>query len=66
MRASPVRPSGLSRGLFLGPPLVPDESQQRAVTGQVAGNTAKVTPPSTVHLAASLPERLVSYLLADG
>jgi hypothetical protein len=59
-------PSGLSRGLFLGSPLVPDVSQQRAVAGQMAGDTAKVTPPSTVRLGASLPKRLVSHLLADG
>jgi hypothetical protein len=32
----------------------------------MAGDTAKVTPPSTVRLAASLPKRLVSHLLADG
>ena len=37
-----------------------------AVTGQVAGNTAKVAPPSTVRLVAGLPKRLVSHLLADG
>jgi hypothetical protein len=61
------RPSGLSRGLFLGSPLVvPDVSQQRAVAGQMAGDTAKVTPSSTVRLVASLPKRLVSHLLADG
>jgi hypothetical protein len=60
------RPSGLSRRLLLGSPLVPDVSQQRAVAGQMAGDTAKVTPPSTVCLVASLPKRLVSHLLADG
>src|SRR5580704_9229449 len=60
------RPSGLSRGLFLGSPLVPDISQQRAVAGQMAGDTAKVVPPSIVCLVASLPKRLVSHLLADG
>src|SRR6476659_1427416 len=55
--------SGLSCGQFLGPPLVPnDVSQQRAV----AGHMAKVTPPSTVRLVASLSKRLVSHLLADG
>jgi hypothetical protein len=59
-------PSGLSRGLFLGSPLVPDESQQRAIAGQMAGDTAKVTPPSTVRLVVSLPKRLVSHLLTDG
>jgi hypothetical protein len=59
-------PSGLSCGLFLGSPLVPDVSQQRAVAGQVAGDTAKVTPLSTVRLVASLPKRLVSCFLADG
>jgi hypothetical protein len=32
----------------------------------MAGDTAKVTPPSTVRLVASLPKRLVSHLLADG
>jgi hypothetical protein len=59
--------SGLSCGQFLGPPLVPnDVSQQRAVAGQMAGDTAKVTPPSTVRLVASLSKRLVSHLLADG
>ena len=60
------RPSGLSRGLLLGPPLVPDVSQQRAVAGKVAGNTAKVVPPTIVRLIAILPKRLVSHLLADG
>jgi hypothetical protein len=59
-------PSGLSRGLFLGSPLVPDVGQQRAVAGDMAGDTAKATPLSTVHLVASLPKRLVSHLLADG
>jgi hypothetical protein len=59
--------SGLSCGQFLGPPLVPnDVSQQRAVAGHMAGDTAKVMPPSTVRLVASLPKRLVSQLLADG
>jgi hypothetical protein len=32
----------------------------------MAGDTAKVTPPSTVRLVASLPKHLVSHLLADG
>jgi hypothetical protein len=32
----------------------------------MAGDTAKVTPPSTVRLVASLSKRLVSHLLADG
>jgi hypothetical protein len=32
----------------------------------MAGDTAKVMPPSTVRLVASLPKRLVSQLLADG
>jgi hypothetical protein len=60
------RPSGLSRRLFLGSPLVPDESQQRAVAGQMADDTAKVAPPSTMRLVASLPKRLLSHLLTDG
>jgi hypothetical protein len=60
------RSSDLCRGLFLGMPLVPDVSQQRAVTDQMAGHTAKVPPLSIVRLVASLSKRLVSYLLADG
>jgi hypothetical protein len=45
---------------------MPDVSQQRAVPGQVVGNTAKVAPLSLVRLVASLPKHLVSHLLADG
>src|SRR5690349_18550242 len=63
----PAAFSGLSCGQFLGPSLVPnDVSQQRAVAGHMANDMAKVAPPSTVRLVASLPKRLVSHLLADG
>ena len=61
-----VQAFGLIPQPVLGSPLVPDVSQQHAVAGQMAGDTAKVTPPSTVRLVASLPKRLVSHLLTDG
>jgi hypothetical protein len=44
-------------------PLMPDVSQQRAVTDQMADHTAKVPPLDIVCLVASLSKRLVSQLL---